>query len=373
MRVAFIGQKGIPATFGGVEYHVDELSRGMVRLGHEVDVYIRNWYTKKNLKDYQGVKLIHVPTIKSKHLDASVHCLLSTLVAFFKEYDVIHYHGIGPSFFSFIPKIWGKHVVSTVHRLDWQTEKWGKLAKTCLKWGEFISVRIPDKTIVVSEDLRKYILDKYKKSAILIRHGINLSPKRPPKHISLTYDLKESQYILFMGRLSPEKRVEWLIQAYKNLKKSIRMQNIKLVIAGETSATDGYTRSLKEMSGDDIDIIFPGYVTGIIKEELLSNALVFVLPSYLEGFPIVLLEAMGYGMCCLASNISPHREAIRPGRTGMLFDSDRFSDLERKLDFLISNPESIVEIRQRSREEMAKRPEWDDVVKDVLEVYQEIR
>jgi len=371
MRIAFIGQKGIPATFGGVEYHVDELSRGMVRLGHEVDVYVRNWYTKKTLKNYQGVKLIHIPTIKSKHLDASVHSLLSTLVAIFKKYDVIHYHAIGPTFFSVIPKIWGKHVVSTVHRLDWQTEKWGMLARACLKWGEFISVRIADKTIVVSEDLREYFNDKYKKPTILVGHGIDLPPKRPPTHISKTYDLKEREYILFMGRLSPEKRVDWLIKAYKNLKKSIHRQNIKLVIAGGTSATDDYTHLVKEKSGNDTDIIFPGYVTGIIKEELLSNALVFVLPSYLEGFPIVLLEAKSYGLCCIASDISPHREAIKPGWTGMLFDSDLFSDLEQKLVFLINNPKSIAEMGQRSREEMEERPKWDDVVKDVLKIYQE--
>ncbi len=369
MRIAFIGQKGIPATFGGIEYHVDELSRGMARLGHEVDVYVRDWYTKKNMKNYESVKLIHVPTIKSKHLDASIHSMLSTIVALFRKYDVIHYHGIGPAFFSFIPKILGKHIVTTVHRLDWQTEKWGKWAKTCLKLGEFISVRIPDKTIVVSEDLKDYFLDKYKKSTRLVRHGIEIPVKRRPAQIRKTYNLEENGYILFMGRLSPEKRVELLISAYKNLKKSLRKRNIKLVIAGGTNSTDGYIHNVKELSGDDEDILFPGYVTGIIKEELLSNALLFVLPSYLEGFPIVLLEAMSYGLCCLASDISPHREAIKPGSTGLLFDSNRTSDLERKLEFLINNPEIIAEIRQKSREEMGQRPKWDDVVKDVLMIY----
>lgn len=372
MKIAFIGQKGIPATFGGVEYHVDELSRGLVKLGHEAHVYVRNWYTNKSLKNFEGVRLIHVPTIKSKHLDASIHSFLSSFLAIWKDYDVIHYHAIGPTFFSLIPKLCKRKIISTIHRLDWKTEKWGLMARFFLKWGEYLSAQIPDQTIVVSDELRCYFKEKYGKDTIIIPHGRNLPQKRPAKLISKRYDLNERKYILFMGRLSPEKRVDWLIKAYQNLKNSSKIRNIKLVIAGGSSATDDYAREIKEMSKKDPEIIFPGYVTGKLKEELLSNALLFVLPSYLEGLPIVLLEAKSYGICCLASNISPHREAIKDGWTGALFGSNSLSDLEQKLKLLIDDPRNSERIGNRAREEMKGRPSWDEVAKMIAEVYQEI-
>lgn len=372
MKIAFIGQKGIPVTFGGVEYQVDELSKGMAKLGHEVHAYVRNWYTRRNLKNYEGVRLIHVPTIKSKHLDASIHSFLSTLVAIFKNYDVIHYHAIGPTFFSIIPRLCGDKIVSTVHRLDWETEKWRKGAKLFLKCGEYISARTPHQTIVVSDTLRQYFKNKYFKNTILIQHGINMPQKRPAKLIDKKYNLKERSYILFMGRLTPEKRVDWLIKAYQDLRRLSQLRDIKLVVAGGSSATDDYMYRLKKMSSNSQEIIFPGYVKGIEKEELLSNAFLFALPSYLEGFPIVLIEAKSYGICCLVSDISPHREAIKQDVTGVLFKSDTFSDLKQKLHRLINDPRKAEMIGKRAREEMEKRPKWDVVVKKTLEIYQKV-
>jgi len=372
MKIAIIGQKGIPATFGGVEYHVDELSREMAKLGHEVHVYVRNWYTDKGLKKLGKVRLIHVPTIKSKHLDASIHSFFCSLLAVLRDYDVIHYHAIGPTFFSIIPKLCGRKIVSTVHRLDWKTKKWGMIAKFFLKCGEYVSAHIPNQTIVVSETLKRYFKEKYNKDTIVVRHGMKLSQKRSAKLISKTYDLHEGKYILFLGRLSPEKRIDLLIRAYQNLKNLSKIRNIKLVIAGGSSATDNYVIELREMSKNNPEIIFPGYVAGKLKEELLSNALLFVLPSCLEGFPIVLLEAKSFGICCLASDISPHREAIKKGRTGFLFISNSLYDLENKLKLLIDNPRIIKRVGNRAREEMKRRPSWDEVAKMVIDVYQKI-
>lgn len=373
MKIAFIGQKGIPATFGGVEYHVDELSKGLVTLGYEVNVYVRNWYTEKNLHSYKGVRLIHIPTIKTKHLDASIHSLLCSIHSIFQKSDIIHYHAIGPSFFSLIPRLFGKKIVSTVHRLDWDTEKWGKIAKTFLKIGEYISTKIPPRTIVVSEELKDYFKDKYGKETIHIPHGIDFPQPRPAKLIKEKYNLEGRDYILFMGRLVPEKRVDWLIKSFQSLNKhSSKLKNIKLVIAGGSSATDDYVQRLKELSKNDPEIIYTGFVTGIEKEELLSNALIFVLPSYLEGFPIVLLEAKSYGLCCLASDIPPHCEAIHSGIDGLLFHSDNFSDLILKLQTLIDDPEKVEIMGRNARKEMKKRPSWEEVVKKTEEVYQKL-
>ncbi|MCU0611812.1 MAG: glycosyltransferase, partial [Candidatus Eisenbacteria bacterium] len=180
MKIAFIGQKGIPVTFGGVEYHVDALATGLAARGEDVSVYVRSWYTPRKLQRVNGVRLLHLATIRTKHLDASVHSLLCSLHVLFAGADIVHYHGIGPAVFSLIPRLFGTRVVVTVHRLDWQTEKWGRIARWFLRLGEYLAVRIPDRTIVVSEDLQRHFRECHGKETVHISHGIELPHLRAP-------------------------------------------------------------------------------------------------------------------------------------------------------------------------------------------------
>ncbi len=374
MNIAFIGQKGIPATFGGVEYHVDSLSREIVKNKLSVSVYVRSWYTPKGMKEIDGVKLIHVPTIKSKHLDASIHSLLCSIHAVFTSVDIVHYHCMGPALFSFIPKLFGKKVIVTVHRLDWISEKWNKIAKFFLKLGERISIRIPQKTIVVSKDLKKFFMNGYKSSNLHhITHGIEAVQPIKANLISKKYGLVEKNYLLYLGRISPEKRVEWIIKAFFKMgNQSKTTKRIKLVIAGGSSATGKYVESLKRLSSNNQDIIFPGYVTGREKDELLSNAKIFLLPSSLEGFPIALMEGKNYGNCCLVSNIPPHQESITDDVDGLLFKTESFRDFEEKLNYLVNNPKKIKLIGKNAREKMKLMPSWETVAKETIEIYKNV-
>lgn len=373
MRILFIGQKGIPAIYGGIEYHVDELSRGLAARGHDVRVYVRNWYTDKRIKSVHGVRLIPMPTVRSKHLDASVHSVVCSFHALFSGADIIHYHAIGPALFSWIPRLFGKKVVCTVHRQDWQAEKWKPVARTFLKIGERASIRFPQRTIVVARALQGYFKEKYGKDTIYITHGGFTAVHREASLIKAKYGLRGKDYILFLGRLVPEKRVDLLIRVFRELKRtSPRIQNIKLVIAGGSSATGAYVRSLEKMSEKEPDIHFVGFVSGVEKEELFSNALVFVLPSRLEGFPIALLEAKSYGLCCLVSDISPHREAIQDGSNGLFFRADDFSDLASKLLSALEDKESLANIGRRAREQSQKATSWAEACEQTEKVYKEL-
>jgi len=362
MKIAHIGQKGIPATFGGVESHVDRLSRRQVQRGHSVSVYVRNWYTPKSLKEYEGVRLVHVPTLKTKHLDAAVHTLLCTLHCLFQRTEIIHYHAIGPASFSFIPRIFGRKVVMTVHRLDWGAEKWGRLARILLRAGERVGLRTAHKAIAVSEDIRAYIKAEYGKNAALIPNGVELPRPVPPVLIKDKYGLNGQDYVLFMGRLTPEKRVDWLIRSFQEAKKvSAPPGKLKLVIAGGTSGTDAYVDELHGLGGGDPGILFTGYVTGREKEELLTNALLFVLPSSLEGHPIALLEAKSFGCCTIASDIPPHREVIKDGVDGFLFRASDQDELTKVLVRLIGDPGIVERVGKASCAGMKKRPTWTEV------------
>lgn len=371
MKIAYIGQKGIPATFGGIEFHTDELSRRLVKRGHKVYVYVRDWYTDKNLKQYRGVKLIHTPTMKTKHLDAFIHSFTSSFHSIFQDYDVIHYHALGPSVFCWLPKIFQYKVVVTLHGLDWQRGKWGGFAKVFLKFTERTATYIPDKTIVVSKAQKEYFERKYGREVTYIPNGVDIPQRKLPSGIiKEKYGLNGEDYLLWMGRLTPEKRVDWLIKAFKEIES--RIPNLKLVIAGGSSATDEYVRKLKELVGDDERIIFTGYVVGQEKEELFGNALLFILPSYLEGLPIALLEAMSYRLSCLVSDISPHREVIGEGVDGFLFQSNNFSDFVRKLGGLLGSSKELRNIGENARRKVEKEYNWDEVVDKTEDVYKEL-
>jgi len=373
MKIAWIGQKGIPATFGGVEYHVDRLSRGLAARHHQGSVYVRNWYTDRRLKRYDGVKLISVPTLRTKHLDAAVHCFLSSVHCLFTGAQIIHYQGMGPSLFSFIPRLFGRKVVATIHRLDWATEKWGPVAKYFLKMGERFSVRIPHRTITVSEEIKKYVRNHYGKEAVYIPNGIQQPQVRPLRALGPRYGLSSKNYILFMGRLVPEKRPDWLIRAFLDMQAANdSFKPLKLVIAGGSSATDDYVRKIHDAARTSPSVIFPGYVWGEDKEELLSHALLFVLPSYLEGAPIALLEAKSYGLCCLASDIIPHRDVIQHGRDGWLFRSGSREDFKTSLRTLVKQPEILQRLGRNARASVQKRLSWDDVVEMTIKIYRDV-
>ena len=175
MRIAYIGQKGIPMTQGGVEAHVENLAVEMAKLGHEVFVYTRDYYTDKNLKEYKGVKLISIPSIRTKNLDTITHVLFSTIHALFQKYDVIHYHSVGASLMSFIPRIFSRaKVVGTFHCLDRFHQKWGFFARLMLRIGEWTVCYFPHKTIAVSQYIQKYCLDDYGKKVDYIPNGFSI-------------------------------------------------------------------------------------------------------------------------------------------------------------------------------------------------------
>lgn len=373
MKIRFIGQKGIPATFGGVEYHVEHLAGALARRGHDVAVYVRPWYTPAGLISHAGARLIRLPTIRTKHADASVHSLLATLHAAISDADIIHYHAIGPGFFSFLPRLFGKKVVVTVHRLDWESEKWGPPARFMLRSGEFISARAPYATVVVSSELQRYFKEKYERETSLIPHGRVIPEPAPPSVIRTKHGLRGKDFILFMGRLSPEKRVDWLVEAFREAKRRRpEFRGLKLVLAGGSSATDDVVRALHEHAGRAPDIIFTGYVTGAEKAELLANARLFVLPSSLEGSPIVLLEAQSRGLCCLASDIASHREAIESGRDGLLFRSDEREDLTRSLIRLIEHPSLAARLGRGAKARSARAIGWDEVALRHERLYERI-
>lgn len=353
MKIAMIGHKQIPGRSGGVEVVVEELATRMAQ-EHDVTVYNRK-NGEEQPSEYKGVKINKTFTINKKSLDALIYSFVASLKVLFKKYDVIHYHALGPSVMLLIPKLFKRKtkIVATVHGLDWQRAKWGGFGTKYLKFGEKVIAKHADEVIVLSKNMQQYFLDNYNRQTAYIPNGIPENKKLKPNLILDKYGLTEQSYILFLSRIVPEKGLHYLIDAYNQLN-----TDKKLVIAGASSNTNEYYNSIVEKAKDNPNIIMTGFVSGDLLNELYTNAAVFVLPSEIEGMPLVLLEAMSYDIPILASNIPENTEIIGKENT---FITQNVPDLKKRLEEILS----LQEIPTINKDKY----DWDKITLQTLETY----
>jgi glycosyltransferase involved in cell wall biosynthesis len=360
VRVAFIGGRGLVSKYSGIESYYEQAGHELARLGHEVTVYCRSYFTPPiPMNTHNGMRVRRLPTIRSKHLETVVHTLLSTAHAMTSDYDVVHYHCLGPALFSFLPRLAGKKTVVTVQGLDWQRGKWGRFAARVLRWGEAAAVSLPDATMVVSRTLQEYYREQYKRDTIYVPNGATLAPPRLPRKL-IEWDLLPDNYVLFLGRFSPEKNCHLLINAFEHLH-----TGMKLVLAGGSSHSDSYAESLRRHESDQIR--FLPWVSGSDLEELLSNAALFVLPSEIEGLSLALLDAMAAGVCVLTSDIPENNEVV--DGAGFTFHRGDQADLERMLDLLIHNPDLRRQSAARGRERIHGQYLWPAIARSIEKAY----
>ncbi len=369
LRIAMLGHKRIPSREGGVEIVVGELATRMVSKGHSVTCYNRKGHHIGGSKfdetisgEYQGVKLKNVWTLDKKGLAALTASFSASLKAAVGKYDIVHFHAEGPCSMLWIPKFFGKKCIATIHGLDHQRTKWGKFASWYIRMGEKCAVRFADEIIVLSKNVQNYFLKTYGRSTVFIPNGVSRPNNVGPNEITSLYNLEKNKYILFLGRLVPEKGVHYLIEAYKTLK-----TDKKLVIAGGSSDTSEYEKELLKLADHDPDIIFTGFVQGRILEELYSNAYIYVLPSDLEGMPLSLLEAMSYGNCCLTSNIPECAKVT--GEYGLTFRKGDISDLKNQLQRLCDDMDMVVSYKKHAADYICNRYNWDAVTNRTLRLY----
>lgn len=362
LRIFMIGQKGVPATYGGIERHVEELGARLVARGHAVTIYSRPHYTRTG-GTHRGMRIIRRPSINTKHLDTLTHTLICSLdVLFFRRADIVHYHALGPSPFAFVPRLRGIQTVITVHGLDWEREKWGPLAAYILQRCEYPAIHFPSTTIVVSRTLQDYFADKYRIRPRYIANGTPEPVRRAPDKIR-KWGVAGQDYILFVGRLTPEKGCHFLLEAFGRIDTPM-----KLVVAGGTSFTDDYVASLQKYAGDRV--IMTGYVYGEELAEFWTNARLVVLPSTMEGLSIALLEAVSYGKCVLISDIPENIEVM--GECAPRFQSRNVDDLEAQLRDLLAHPGTVEKYMAMTREQISRRFSWETIVAELETCYFEM-
>ncbi|MGH9123780.1 MAG: glycosyltransferase family 4 protein [Acidimicrobiales bacterium] len=362
-----IGQRGVPATRGGIERHVEELGARLVQRGHEVTVFCRTSYVAGGAPEYRGMQLRYLPSLDSKHLEALSHSLVCSLATLGKGFDIVHFHALGPGLFTPLPRWLSRaKVVQTVHGRDDQRAKWGMVARSVLRTAGWMSARVPDATITVSRDLQVFYQQRYQRRTDYIPSGVVPPAPHAAGAEVARLGLRPRQYLLFVGRLVPEKAPDLLIRAFRALEDDVR-----LVIVGGSSHSTDYVGRLEALAGEDPRVSMVGYQYGDSLAELYTNAAAFVLPSSLEGLPLTLLEGAASGLPIVASNIPPHLEVLgsddRPGRR--IFPVGQREELLSALQRVLRDPPAEHRAAEAFARDVVAIYQWDATAEKTLAVY----
>ncbi len=365
-----IGLKGIPAKWGGIEKYVEEIGVRLVQRGHEVIIFGSNWYSKSYpSQNYKGMKLVRVPAIHFQATDAFSNAFMATISIIFSKYDIVHFHGYASYYFIPLIKAFGKRTVITAHGVEsgWDNPKYSRFGQKIIKSAFRVGIHHAHQVTTVANHLNLSIMRDYGVNAKILCSGISQEKVQPPRLIKERYDLNGNDYLLFLGRIDPIKRVEWVLDA-----KELLRDNTKIVIAGgaQDSSSSAYLHFLEQKHKYDPRIIFTGPVLGDEKSELYSNCILFLSPSQDEGLPITLLEACSYGKCSIVTDIEAYREVIKNEVNGFLFtkdDKNEFMNVTAKV--INMSLESLKNIGLEAKSAVSARFNWDITIQAYEELY----
>lgn len=371
MKIYYIGSKGIPASTiagaGGVERHVEEIAMRLANRGHEVFVYSRSHADNGRKRQYEGVNIVRLPSIRTKNLDTISHVFLSTMHVLFREADIIHYHGVGPATLAWLPRLLKRRstVVATFHSRDFFDSKWSRAARAYLKFGEWAVVHFPQFTVVVSHVLQVLCRKKYHKEVVYIPNGTEIMSPQGTGHVE-SLGLEPGKYFLSVGRLVPNKAYDIAIRAYKQVK-----TDFAFVIAGASYHADEYVKKLRDLAAKDARVRLVGYQSGAALKELYAHCYAFVHPSRREGLSVAIIEAMSAGKVVIMSDIAENLELI--DHSGIAFPTDDVAELAKELDEVLKDSEMVRERGERAREIVKNAYSWDRVVDQLQHLYHDIK
>lgn len=362
MKIFVTGTRGIPDIPGGVEKHCQELYPLISLAGHTVILATRAPYVEKRQHSWQRVLLRHTYAPRQKSIEAIVHTFIAVIKARMLNSDLVHIHAVGPGLMVPFARLLGLKVVVTNHGPDYDRQKWGRIAKLMLRTGEYLGGRYANEVIVISEVIRTIIRERCGCDAHLIYNGVNLPDKSDASDFISRIGTESGNYILAVARFVPEKGLDLLIEAFQRLD-----TDCKLVIAGDADHETTYSRKLKRMIDANENIIRTGYITGDDLNQVFSHARLFVLPSFHEGLPIALLEAMSYGLPVLVSDIPANMEVDLSSER--YFKCGDMGDLEVKLDVLLQKPLTGAQSRDL-KIQVAEKYNWLKIAEQTIAVYE---
>ncbi|MDD2752705.1 MAG: glycosyltransferase family 4 protein [Candidatus Omnitrophica bacterium] len=363
MKIAVVGTRGFPNVQGGVEAHCEHLYPLLAEKGCEVTVFARKPYLEeKEPFLYKGVKIVPLSCPKNKSLEALLHTFYAVLQAKKIHPDLLHIHAVGPALCAPLARILGLKVVMTHHGPDYRRKKWGRLAKQVLKLGEYAGSKCSTSVIAISHNIASEIKAKYQRQAKVIPNGVGQAKLQASEDMLNKFGLLKGKYILAVGRFVPEKGFLDLCAAFAQLEQ----KDWKLVIVGRPDHANRYSAELEKWASWNEDIILTGFLSGSRLWEIFTHAGLFVLPSYYEGLPIALLEALGFGISCIASNI-PANQEVGLGEE-RYFPAGDITMLKERIRRFITLPMSETE-KEKQIAEIKAKYNWEKIAQSTWEVY----
>jgi glycosyltransferase involved in cell wall biosynthesis len=351
------------ASYGGIEKVLSELCPRLAGLGHEIHVFAENGGGIPE-RVVQGVKIIPMPALGGKYTETLSRTLLSLGKAMFRDYDVINLVAVGPGMFSFLPRLFGKPTVVSIHGLDWARDKWPAPARAALRAAERVIVNTADEITVVSRQLETYFDRTYNRKVAYVPNGLNIGGDEVNPILLNEVGVEPGEYVLFASRLVPEKGAHELIDAFNRLD-----TDKKLVIAGGSRYDIDYVESLYRAGRSD-RIKFVGHVTGPLLDDLFKGAYLYALPSHMEGLSLSLLEAIGYGKACLVSDIAENLEVV--GQSAFTFPVGDIDALTAQLQDLMDDQYTVMAMASSARSRAAGQFAWDNLALQYSDIYQRL-
>ena len=355
MKIALLGTRGVPACYSGFETAVEAIGARLAARGHEVTVYCRPHAVAARYRTYRGMRLVHLPTIATKHLDTFVHTMLSTVHMVFTVHpDVAICFIVGNAPSAALSRLLGVPTILNVDGLDSERAKWSGPAKAYLRWAQRHARRCADRLVTDSEVLQRIYRERYCADTEFIPYGADMTGPDDGRHLA-RFGLRSRGYILFVGRLVPENNAHVLLEAFAGLDTDLR-----LVVVGDAPYEARYQEHLRAAFGGDPRVVFTGYLFDEGYRELSRNAEIFVVPSEVGGSHPVLLEAICAGNCVVVNDHEPNLEVL--GDAGLSYPGAQgAAGLRRTLQGLIDDPPRIVALRAAAAERARGLRSWDAV------------
>jgi glycosyltransferase involved in cell wall biosynthesis len=352
MRIAILGTRGIPASYGGFETFAEHLSTRLVARGHEVTVYCRAHYVSPRQLEFHGVRLKILPTIKHKYFDTVVHTFLSAIHAVSGRYDAALICNCANAPFSPILRLTGTPVAINVDGLEHKRKKWGRLGRRYYRFAEYLSTLLPNEMVTDAQVIQDYYLAQHNASSTMIAYGSEVE-RRPDRATVRKWRVEPNRYVLYFSRLEPENNAHLVIEAFKKVRTAYR-----LLIVGDAPYAEQYINSLKALARGDKRIIFTGFVFGQDYRALQQNAYCYVHATEVGGTHPALLEAMGYGNCVLTLATPENLEVV--GDAGVPYIDE--NDLAEKLQRVLRDGSLVHAFRNRAQQRIQSVYDWDTVV-----------
>jgi glycosyltransferase involved in cell wall biosynthesis len=357
MKIAIMGTRGVPAAYGGFETFAEELGARLVDRGHVVTVYGRRHVVPTGLREYRGMQLRVLPTIRHKYLDTVVHTFLSVLDGLPRHFDVVLICNNANAPFALVPRLTGARVVLNVDGLEWQRGKWNRLGRWYYQACAQIAPRLPIVLVSDARVIADYYRTRFGKRTVYIPYGTD-ARRLPPGETLARFGLTAGRYILYVSRLEPENNAHVAIDGYRRAGGLAKL-GVPLVLVGDAPYASAYKASLERLAAETPGVVLTGYVFGDGYAELQSGAMVYVQATEVGGTHPALVEAMGRGCAIVANDVPEHREVL--AGAGRYYRRNDPAALADELRLLVADESARSTLSAAAAAHAAAAFSWDAV------------